>query len=67
MRRLAALLCCLSAAAAAEPGRALVVVLDPGHGGAYPHDGAHGRRGLVEKDVALAVAQRLKQELDAPP
>jgi len=64
MRRLAALLCCLSAAAAAETGRALVVVLDPGHGGAYPHDGAHGRRGLVEKDVALAVAQRVKQELE---
>jgi N-acetylmuramoyl-L-alanine amidase len=64
VRRLAALLFCLSSAAAAGQGRSLVVVLDPGHGGAYPHDGAHGRGGLVEKDVALAVAQRLKEELE---
>jgi N-acetylmuramoyl-L-alanine amidase len=64
VRRLAALLFCLSAAAAAEPRRALVVVLDPGHGGAYPHDGAHGRGGLVEKDVALAVALRTKEAME---
>ncbi len=64
VRRLAALLCCLSAAAAAGPRRALVVVLDPGHGGAYPHDGAHGRGGLVEKDVALTVSQQLKEALE---
>jgi len=65
MRRLAALLFCLSAAAAAEPPRrALVVVLDAGHGGAYPHDGAHGRGGLIEKDVALAVAIRTKEAME---
>ena len=64
MRRVAALLFCLSAAAGAETGRALVVVLDPGHGGAYPHDGAHGRGGLVEKDVALAVALRTKEAME---
>jgi len=64
VRRLAALLCCVSAAAAAETGRSLVVVLDPGHGGAFPHDGAHGRRGLVEKDVALAVAVSTKEALE---
>jgi N-acetylmuramoyl-L-alanine amidase len=64
MRGLAALLCCLPAAAIADPGRSLVVVLDPGHGGAYPHDGAHGRGGLVEKDVALVVALRTKEALE---
>jgi len=64
VRRLAALLFCLSAAATAEPRRALVVVLDPGHGGAYPYDGAHGRGGLVEKDVALAVALRTKEAME---
>jgi N-acetylmuramoyl-L-alanine amidase len=64
VQRLAALLLCLSSAALAEPRRALVVVLDPGHGGAYPHDGAHGRAGLVEKDVALAVALRTKEAME---
>jgi N-acetylmuramoyl-L-alanine amidase len=64
VQRLAALLLCLSAAAAAEPRRPLVVVLDPGHGGAYPHDGAHGRGGLVEKDVALSVALRTKEAME---
>src|SRR5882757_3028845 len=64
VQRLAALLLCLSPAALAEPRRALVVVLDPGHGGAYPHDGAHGRAGLVEKDVALSVALRTKEAME---
>jgi N-acetylmuramoyl-L-alanine amidase len=49
-------------AAAAQP---LVVVLDPGHGGKYPHDGAHGAHGLMEKSVALAVAQKTKTLLEA--
>ena len=44
--------------------RSLTVVLDPGHGGAYPHDGAHGRNGIVEKDIALAVARKLKTILE---
>ena len=44
---------------------ALVVVLDPGHGGKFPHDGAHGPKGLVEKNVALSVTLKLKELLEA--
>ena len=61
---LCACLLALPAVAGAEQG-ALVVVLDPGHGGKFPHDGAHGRAGLVEKDVSLAVAQKTKELLEA--
>lgn len=43
-----------------EPGRLLVEV-DPGHGG--EDDGARGRRGLLEKDVALELGQALVQQL----
>ena len=43
----------------------LVVVLDPGHGGPYPHEGAHGRRGLVEKEISLQVSLKLKALLEA--
>jgi len=68
VRSFAVLTCaCLlafSGAARAEEG-ALVVVLDPGHGGRFPHDGAHGRRGLIEKNVSLAVAQKTKEFLEA--
>jgi N-acetylmuramoyl-L-alanine amidase len=58
------MIACLLAfsARAAQP---LVVVLDPGHGGAPPHDGAHGPRGLLEKNIALAVAQKTKALLEA--
>lgn len=56
--------CLLAAPAFAQQG-ALVVVLDPGHGGRFPHDGAHGRHGLVEKDIALAVAQKTKALLES--
>lgn len=59
-----ACLLALPAFAGAEQG-ALVVVLDPGHGGRFPHDGAHGRKGLVEKNVALAVANKTKELLEA--
>ena len=38
-----------------------VVVLDPGHGGTDP--GAVSRRGLTEKALALAIAQRVKLRL----
>ncbi len=38
------------------------IVLDPGHGGADP--GASGVDGLLEKDVTLAIAQRLKRRLE---
>ena len=64
MRPLVALIFCLSTPAWAEPTRPLVVVLDAGHGGAYPHDGAHGPRGLVEKNVALAVTLKVKEVLE---
>jgi N-acetylmuramoyl-L-alanine amidase len=50
---------------AVQSSGALVVVLDPGHGGKFPHDGAHGAHGLLEKDIALAVAQRTKALLEA--
>jgi len=56
-------------APAAPPAKAegspLVVVLDPGHGGPFPHDGAHGAKGLVEKTIALQVAKRLREQLEA--
>jgi N-acetylmuramoyl-L-alanine amidase len=61
-----ACLCALPAlAAVAGDEGALVVVLDPGHGGRFPHDGAHGRGRLIEKNVALAVAQKTKALLEA--
>jgi N-acetylmuramoyl-L-alanine amidase len=37
------------------------VVIDPGHGGENP--GARGPGGTVEKDIALAIARRLRSEL----
>lgn len=46
-----------SMARAREP----VVVVDPGHGG--QQDGAMGPRGLLEKDLALALARKLKAQL----
>lgn len=39
------------------------VMLDPGHGGKDP--GAIGPRGIMEKDVVLDVARRVKRLLDA--
>jgi N-acetylmuramoyl-L-alanine amidase len=40
-------------------------VLDPGHGGEDP--GAIGQRGTYEKNVALAIARKLKARIDAEP
>ena len=60
----AAMLATVPALAGAEPGP-LVVVLDAGHGGHFPHDGARGPRGLREKNIALAVALKTKQVLEA--
>lgn len=37
------------------------IVIDPGHGGIDP--GATGRKGLMEKDVALDIAKRLRDRL----
>ena len=45
--------------------RLVTIALDPGHGGEDP--GAVGRRGTYEKHVTLAVAQRLKEKIDAEP
>ncbi len=45
-----------------QPSRPWRIVLDPGHGGADP--GAQGVDGLLEKDVTLAIAQRLKRRLE---
>jgi N-acetylmuramoyl-L-alanine amidase len=38
-----------------------VIVIDPGHGG--PDSGAVGKSGLLEKDVTLDIARRLKELL----
>ena len=46
--------------AAGAPWR---IVLDPGHGGNDP--GAEGVDGLLEKDVVLRIAQRLKKRIEA--
>ena len=49
-----------------ERGRRVVTIaLDPGHGGEDP--GAVGKGGTREKDVVLAIAQRLKAKIDATP
>ncbi|UCC66564.1 MAG: N-acetylmuramoyl-L-alanine amidase [Deltaproteobacteria bacterium] len=41
--------------------RSIRVVIDPGHGGEDP--GAIGPKGLMEKDVVLSVAQKLRNKL----
>lgn len=46
-----------------DRGRDVVVVIDAGHGGEDP--GASGRGGTREKDVVLAIARRLRTEIDA--
>jgi len=45
--------------------RLLLVAVDAGHGGEDP--GARGRRGSREKNVTLAIARRLKAQIDATP
>ena len=50
------------AEAARQPGRRLIV-LDPGHGGLDP--GASSKAGTLEKDVVLAFAQVVKEDLEA--
>jgi N-acetylmuramoyl-L-alanine amidase len=45
--------------------RYLTVAIDPGHGGEDP--GAIGRHGTQEKDVTLAIANRLRRMLDGDP
>jgi N-acetylmuramoyl-L-alanine amidase len=50
----------------AFPGRRiLIIAIDAGHGGEDP--GARGRAGTHEKDVTLAIARKLKTQIDATP
>ena len=51
--------------AAADGGRDLVIAIDAGHGGDDP--GASGPRGVREKNVVLAVARRLAEEVERQP
>jgi len=46
-------------------GRILIVAVDAGHGGEDP--GAHGRSGTREKNVTLAIARKLKAQIDDTP
>ncbi len=45
------------------PGTMRTIVVDPGHGG--DDTGAKGARGTVEKDLVLALAQRLKAGIES--
>jgi N-acetylmuramoyl-L-alanine amidase len=53
------------AAKPAKTVRMVIVAIDAGHGGEDP--GARGRRGTREKDVTLAIAQKLKARIDKEP
>jgi len=46
-------------------GRDIVIAVDAGHGGKDP--GAHGPRGVLEKDVTLRLARRLVDAINAEP
>jgi len=48
-----------------ERGRDVVIAIDAGHGGDDP--GASGRNGTREKDVVLAIARRVAEEVDSQP
>lgn len=45
--------------------RLITIAIDAGHGGEDP--GAHGANGSREKDITLAVAKKLKAQIDAEP
>lgn len=45
--------------------RILIIAIDAGHGGEDP--GAHGYVGTLEKNVTLAIAKRLKEQIDNVP
>ncbi len=53
------------AAAMLDGQRAVVVAIDPGHGG--KDQGAHGPGGTLEKNVTLAVARDLAAEINRQP
>jgi N-acetylmuramoyl-L-alanine amidase len=48
-----------------ERGRDVIVAVDAGHGGDDP--GASGHKGTHEKDVVVAIARRVADELNAQP
>ncbi len=48
-----------------DVARLITVAIDAGHGGEDP--GAHGQNGSNEKDVTLAIARRLKAQVDGEP
>jgi N-acetylmuramoyl-L-alanine amidase len=48
-----------------EVVRLVTVAIDAGHGGEDP--GARGRHGTFEKEVTLAIARKLKAQIDAEP
>ncbi len=48
-----------------KKGRVLIIAIDAGHGGEDP--GARGRRGTREKNVTLAIARKLKAQIDDTP
>lgn len=52
-------------AKAPKVDRLVIVAIDAGHGGEDP--GARGRGGTHEKDVTLAIAKRLKAQIDKEP
>jgi len=45
--------------------RVLIIAIDAGHGGEDP--GAHGYAGTLEKNVTLAIAKRVKEQIDNAP
>jgi len=49
----------------AEKRRPVMIVLDPGHGG--KDSGARGPQHILEKDVVLAIARRLKAQINRQP
>lgn len=51
--------------AKSDSQRLVIVAIDAGHGGEDP--GARGRGGAIEKDVTLAIAQKLKSMIDREP
>ncbi len=51
--------------AKSDSQRLVIVAIDAGHGGEDP--GARGRGGAHEKDVTLAIAQKLKAAIDREP
>jgi N-acetylmuramoyl-L-alanine amidase len=61
---LSAFLCILPAVCLGEaPAKVLKVMIDPGHGG--DDNGSTGSRGVTEKDITLALADKLIQALEA--